>query len=103
MSEVTFAILKIVVSISVVVVTMHVVPYIKTKINAETQKAIEDTVAVAVKAAEQTLDGGKIKKSHVISFMEAWLEDNGIFLTGQELDELIECVVYSIKQGTDKQ
>lgn len=58
-------------------------------------------VALAVRAAEQTITGqgqGAVKKAEVIKFVSEWLYGKGINITEDELDQLIEAAVYSMKQ-----
>lgn len=102
MNEITFDILKIVVSICAALITVYVVPYLKTLKEDKRYASLIDMVEVAVKAAEQTIrepGQGDLKKAEVIAFVEAWMEDHGIKISPEQLDSLIECAVYQIKQG----
>lgn len=57
-------------------------------------------ILIAVRAAEQSLkdETGEFKKSEVLSFVCKWLEDNGVKIDMEQLDKLIECAVYTMKQ-----
>ena len=98
MDDVTFLILKCVLSVAVALITAYLVPFIKARTSAETQSRIEDVVSVAVKAAEQTMDGGEAKKEAVMDYVMRWVALHGIKITRDQVDQLVECVVYEIKQ-----
>lgn len=101
MNEVTFAILKIVVSVCAALVTVYLIPYIKTLREDKRYAQALDIVQTAVKAAEQTCkdDTGEFKKSEVLSFVCQWLEKNGVKMEMSQLDRLIECAVYQMKNN----
>lgn len=102
MDEITFMILKIVVSICAALVTAYVVPYIKTLTNDAQNAKICDAVSIAVKAAEQTVKEsgqGKYKKAQVIEYMTKWLNENHISISNDQLDQIIECIVYEINHS----
>ena len=61
-----------------------------------------DMVALAVRAAEQTITGsgqGAVKKAEVVKLVSEWLYGKGINITEDELDQLIEAAVYQMKLG----
>lgn len=101
MNEVTFAILKIVVSVCAALVTVYLIPYIKTLREDKRYAQALDIVQTAVRAAEQTCkdDTGEFKKSEVLSFVCQWLEKNGVKMEMSQLDRLIECAVYQMKNN----
>ena len=102
MEQITFDILKIVVSICAALVTVYVIPYLKTLKDDKRYASLVGIVEVAVRAAEQTISApheGKLKKAEVEMFVSDWLESKGIKITSEELDKLIECAVYQLKQG----
>ena len=79
-------------------VTVFLIPYIKSKTSAEQQKEINAWVKIAVAAAEQIYNGagkGEEKKQYVIQ----WLTDHGITVDYAKLDALIEAAVYELNQG----
>lgn len=101
MNEITFDILKIVVSICAALVTVYVIPYLKTLKDDKRYSSLVGIVEVAVRAAEQTIKEpgeGKLKKAQVVQFVTEWLDKQGIKITPEELDRLIECAVYQLKQ-----
>jgi LL-H family phage holin len=100
MNDVTFIILKLVISICAALITAYVIPYIKTLRNNKRYASLLDIVEVAVKAAEQSLknETGEFKKSEVLAYVCHWLEQNGIKVEMEQLDKLIECAVYQMKQ-----
>lgn len=100
MNDVTFIILKLVVSVCAVLVTVYLIPYIKTLREDKRYAQALDIVQTAVKAAEQSLknETGEFKKSEVLSFVCQWLEKNGVKIEMSQLDRLIECAVYQMKQ-----
>ena len=58
-------------------------------------------VEIAVRAMEQTIKEpgeGKLKKAEVEKFITEWLGKQGIKITDAELDQLIECAVFTMKQ-----
>ena len=101
MNDVTFIILKLVVSVCAALVTVYLIPYIKTLREDKRYAQALDIVQTAVKAAEQTCkdDTGEFKKSEVLSFVCQWLERNGVKIEMSQLDRLIECAVYQMKNN----
>ena len=100
MNDVTFIILKLVVSVCAALVTVYLIPYIKTLREDKRYAQALDIVQTAVRAAEQTCkdDTGEFKKSEVLSFVCQWLKKNGVKMEMSQLDRLIECAVYQMKQ-----
>lgn len=101
MDNMTMMILKLVISVCAALITAYAVPYLKTLKNDARYERMLDMVALAVRAAEQTITGsgqGAVKKAEVIKFVSEWLYGKGINITEDELDQLIEAAVYSMKQ-----
>lgn len=101
MEDITLMILKIVVSICAALITVYVVPYLKTLRQDKRYASLMDMVEVAVKAAEQTIKEpgqGDYKKAEVIAFVSDWMTEHGIKISQEELSQLIECAVFSMKQ-----
>lgn len=102
MDNITMMLLKIIISVCVALITAYAVPYLKTLKNDARYERMLDMVALAVRAAEQTITGsgqGAVKKAEVIKFVSEWLYGKGINITEDELDQLIEASVYQMKQG----
>lgn len=101
MNELTFDLLKIVISVCAAIITVYAVPYLKTLKEDRRYAQILDMVDVAVRAAEQTIKGagkGMEKKKAVENVLYAWLLERGIEITPEQLNNLIECCVYQLKQ-----
>lgn len=101
MNELTFDMLKIVVSVCAAIITVYAVPYLKTLKEDRRYAQILDMVEVAVRAAEQTIKGagkGVEKKKEVENIIYAWLMEKGIEITPEQINQLIECAVYQMKQ-----
>lgn len=101
MEDITMMILKIVVSVCAALITVYVVPYLKTLRQDKRYASLMDMVEVAVKAAEQTIKEpgqGDYKKAEVIAFVSDWMSDHGIKISQEELSQLIECAVFQMKQ-----
>lgn len=101
MNELTFDILKIVVSVCAAIITVYAVPYLKTLKEDRRYAQILEMVEVAVRAAEQTIKGagkGVEKKKEVENIIYAWLMEKGIEITPEQINQLIECAVYQLKQ-----
>ena len=100
MNDMSFMVLKIVISVCVALITAFVVPYLKTLRTDARYAALIDIIKVAVEAAEQTITGsgqGAAKKEQVVEFVRDWLDKQGIVLEYGQLDALIESAVYAMK------
>jgi F0F1-type ATP synthase membrane subunit a len=92
------AIIEAVAVLVAAVVTVVVVPYIKSKTTTGQQERINAWVRVAVAAAEQIYNSagqGEKKKSYVLAF----LKSHGITLDEQRVNVLIEAAVYALNNG----
>lgn len=101
MNDITFLILKVVISICAALITVYIVPYLRTLRSDKRYSALIDIVKVAVLAAEQTITGekqGSVKKETVIEFVRDWMQKQGLDITYEQLSQLIEAAVYSMKQ-----
>lgn len=86
-----------IITILVALVTMFVVPYIKSKLSAEDLKEIVKWVKIAVQAAEMIFKEsgmGAKKKEYVKDF----LESHGIKYDSEQIDALIESAVLELKK-----
>lgn len=78
-------------------VTMYVIPWIKTKVSAEELTEIIKWVKIAVQAAEMIYKEsgmGEAKKAYVQTF----LEDKGIRYDERQIDSMIESAVLELKE-----
>lgn len=99
MNELTFNILKIVVSVVAALVSAFVIPLLKEKLADIKYQRLLEMVEIAVRAAEQTIKGsghGAIKKDEVINYVTNWMLSHGIYITDEQLDQLIEAAVYAM-------
>lgn len=102
MNDLTFNLLKIVVSVVAALLAYYLVPYLKEKVKQEKYSDLVKAVNIAVEAAEQTFKEsgmGKVKKEDVISFITKYLNDNNIAISDQQLDKLIESAVFQLNKG----
>lgn len=102
MNDITFMILKIVVSVCAALMTAYTIPYLKRQMETEIGSAVLDLIDVAVRAAEQTLEGGEVKKEWVVAFVTNWLIQHGIKISEEQLDKLIEAAVYEMNAENGK-
>lgn len=82
-------------------VTMYVIPWIKTKVSAEELTEIIKWVKIAVQAAEMIYKEsgmGEAKKAYVKTF----LEDKGIKYDERQIDSMIESAVLELKEQFGK-
>lgn len=101
MNDLLFDVLKIVVTVATALISIYVVPLLKEKLADAKYTRLLEMVEIAVRAAEQTIQGsgqGKYKKEEVISFVSSWMFKHGIIITEEQLDNLIEAAVYQLKQ-----
>ena len=101
MNELTFNILKIVLSAAVTIITVVIVPYVREKIKDSKYEKLLEMVEIAVRAAEQTIKGsgnGAVKKDEVVNFVSLWMIQHGIEVTSEQLDQLIEACVFSMNR-----
>ncbi len=103
MNDLSFMILKVIISMATALITFYLVPYLKSQTGNKETEEIMRAIELAVKAAEQTVKGekqGKYKKAEAIQFVSSWLKDRGISITDDQIDKLIEAAVYSMKNAT---
>ena len=101
MSDLTFNILKIVVSVSTVFISLYVIPLLKEKLSEAKCQRLLEMVEIAVRAAEQTIKGsgqGAVKKEQVLESVSFWMAQHGVDITSEQLDELIEAVVFNMNR-----
>ena len=96
MDELTFMILKVVISVATALITAYLIPYIKNQTKTKQQEELMAMVNIAVRAAEQSISKGQKKKENATEFVTQWLNERGIKITEDQLDGLIEAAVYSM-------
>ncbi len=100
-NDITFVVLKLVVSVCAILVTIYVIPFLKSKVDEKQWKDLLDIVEKSVHAAEQTIGAknGVIKKSEVMDFVIQYVSDKGLNLTKELIDQLVEAAVYKMNNG----
>ena len=95
MREITLEALKLLIMVTVLVLTRFVVPWLKAKTQSETMQAVLDWTMQAVLAAEQAHQAqtGAERKYIVTEFIKQILIQKNISLSDEELNTLIEAAV----------
>ena len=95
MREITLEALKLLIMVTVLVLTRFVVPWLKAKTENETMQAVLDWTMQAVLAAEQAHQAqtGAERKYIVTEFIKNILIQKNISLSDEELNTLIEAAV----------
>jgi LL-H family phage holin len=95
MREITLEALKLLIMVTVLVLTRFVVPWLKAKTSNETMQAVLDWTMQAVLAAEQAHQAqtGAERKYIVTKFIKQILIQKNISLSDEELNTLIEAAV----------
>lgn len=87
--------LQAVLSLGATIITVMVIPYIKSKTTTEQQSSMKSWAHTAVKAAEQLYPksgSGKVKKAYVLNF----LNQHGFTVDDATLEALIESAVNTL-------
>ena len=104
MNDVTFTILQLIVSISMIIIMRYVIPYLKIKLTSVIDAEVWKQIKREVKSVEQTISGSKmgvVKKEEVLVRITAWANAHGINITQDQLSQLIESAVW-IMNNEDK-
>lgn len=104
MNDITFELLKIFIAILVTIITAYIIPFLKIKIQGSQYTYLLEVVDTAVRAAEQTIKtekSGAVKKEKVIQFVTDWMNNHNVKITQEQLSEIIEWAVYTMKQEVD--
>ena len=99
MKNLIFDLVKAVVCLMVGAAVIYVVPWLKTHISAEKLNIAMMIVEAAVRAAQQTMSDapGQARKAEVTHKVLSALREHGISLTVEQLDDLIESAVKTMK------
>lgn len=79
-----------------------VIPALKAYVQEHKDSQVWEMVVTAVKAAEQTIRGpgqGQIKKEQVVDYVTKWLQEAGLEISAERLDQLIEECVYAMNHN----
>lgn len=101
MNDVLFEILKAVVVLVVVLAARYAIPWLKLQVEGTKYDWLMQWAVLAVKSAEQTILGNKTgaeKKAIVTEFLKEQLLKKNISISDEQLNTLIEAVVYELKQ-----
>ena len=104
MNDLTFNVLKIVVSVTFALISYYLIPVLKERVKEAKYKDLLEAVRVAVEAAEQTfkMSGmGKVKKEDVLAYVTDYLNKKNMNITEEQLDKLIESAVFQLNKGKD--
>ena len=98
MNDLTFNILKIVISVVTALIAAYLVPYLKNKLREDKYSELVVMVHTAVQAAEQTIGAGegKLKKEEVIKFVTDYMNKSGFVISQDQLSQLIEAAVFQM-------
>lgn len=99
-NEFVTMITKIVLIIISMLLTTYVIPWIKSKMANEKYNELILFIGKCVGAAEKlyTPEEWKAKKEYVLKLAESKMMSLGIVITSDELNSLIEGMVYSVKE-----
>lgn len=102
MREITLEALKLLIMVTVLILTRFVVPWLKAKTQSETMQTVLDWTMQAVLAAEQAHQAqtGAERKYIVTEFIKRILIQKNISLSDEELNTLIEAAV--LQMNTSK-
>lgn len=102
MNEVLFDLMLGVVIVVVVLITKHLVPYLKSQVQETEYSELLDLIEKAVHAVEQTIresGQGRAKKAEVIKFIHKYLNENNIEISDEQLDKLVEAAVFAMNKS----
>lgn len=102
MNDLTFHLLKIVISVCSALIAYYLIPILKNKLKDDKYAKLLEMIDIAVRAAEQTTKGlkmGPVKKEEVMTFMTEWANNVGISITQDQLSQLIEAAVFEMNEG----
>lgn len=99
-SEVVFEILKVAVMLAALLVSRYIIPWIKSKADAEKLALAAEWTGKAVLSVQQVLGddaSGAAKKNAVAKFLADLMAEKNIHLTTDQIETLIEAAVKEMK------
>lgn len=98
-NELIDLIVKVVFAVASVLITGYLIPWLKNRLSAEKYAELLVFIEKCVEAAEKiyTTEEWKAKKEYVLEMAENKLDSLGIDVSSEELNGLIEGLVYSVK------
>lgn len=100
MNDILYEILKSVAVLVLILITRYAVPYLRQKIENSKYDWVLKWVDIAVRSTEQTIFGdkkGAERKAIVTKFIKQMLLQKNISLSDDQLDNIIEAAVFSMK------
>lgn len=84
-------------------VSYYVIPYIKTLVSDQQMDQVIYYINLAVKCAEQIypVEEWMQKKAYVVGVVRAFLNENHISVTDQQLNVIIEAMVHEVKKDRE--
>ena len=101
MDERLFEVVLALIPVLGVIITYFVVPYIKANIDSVKLSQYKEWATLAVKTAEmlwKETGHGSDKKAYVTDFLNKTFNANGIVITKQQIEILIEAAVKEMKE-----
>ena len=92
-------IINAVIALIAAIISIFVIPWLKTKTTEEQRKQVIAWIKIAVSAAEQIYNGpgrGEEKKQYVLDF----LSDKGITIDDESVNAAIESAVQQLNSGS---
>ena len=101
MNPMTFEIIKAVLMAIIAGVTIYLIPLVKRKIGNENLELMDRWATNAVLWAQQVMssDSGAEKKQVVMNILKNVRDEQGIKITDEQIEILVEAAVNAIKQG----
>lgn len=102
MNESLFQVVLCLIPILGVIITTFVIPFIKSKIDAEKLNKIVKWTGYAVKCAEMLYNEtgkGKLKKEYVINFITNMFNKDKVVITYEQMEILVEAAVQELNQN----
>ena len=98
-SDFAAIVIKMIFAILSVTITYFVIPFLTELTEQYRDTKIEKFIRDSVIAAEQVIKGdkkGAEKKAKVLTAVTAWLSEHHIDISNDELDDMIESMVYTM-------
>lgn len=103
MNDIVFEVCRLIATIIGLVLAYYIIPALKTMIKEHTSNDIIEFTRLCVYAAEQIYrsaeKSGNIKKKYVEERVADWLNDNGVSISADQIDVLIESAVLAMNSA----
>lgn len=98
MNDILMEVLTCVVTVSAIIITRYVVPYLSLKIKASKYSELLGYIEDAVRWAKQTLTDNEEKKQKVLEKVVVYVASKGIDVTYEDMEMLIEAIYEVVKK-----